>query len=75
MALKVAINGFGRIGRLIYRAILESNNKDLDVVCINDLGPTDANAHLLKYDTIHGILPFEIKVDGEIMQCVAFIVK
>ena len=68
MALKVAINGFGRIGRLIYRAILESDDKQVDVVCINDLGPPDSNAHLLKYDTIHGILPLKIKVDGETME-------
>ena len=62
MGLKVAINGFGRIGRLVYRAILESKIADLEVVCINDLGPTSSNAHLLKYDSTHGILPHEIIV-------------
>ena len=62
MGLKVAINGFGRIGRLVYRAILESNIAGLEVVCINDLGPTSSNAHLLKYDSTHGILPHEIIV-------------
>ena len=64
MPLKIAINGFGRIGRLTYRAILESKDKNIDVVCINDLGPPDANAHLLKYDTIHGILPNEVEADN-----------
>ena len=67
MALKVAINGFGRIGRLVYRAILESGTSDVKVVCINDLGPTEANAHLLKYDTVHGILPGNVAVDGDTM--------
>ncbi len=67
MALRVAINGFGRIGRLVYRAMLERNTKDIEVVCINDLGPTESNAHLLKYDTIHGILPQDVKVDGDTM--------
>ncbi len=60
MALRVAINGFGRIGRLVYRAILESRLSDVSVVCINDLGPTASNAHLLKYDTVHGILPADV---------------
>ena len=67
MALRVAINGFGRIGRLVYRAMLEANNDAIEVVCINDLGPTESNAHLLKYDTIHGILPADIKVEGDTM--------
>ncbi|MDG2034678.1 MAG: type I glyceraldehyde-3-phosphate dehydrogenase [Rhodospirillales bacterium] len=67
MALKVAINGFGRIGRLVYRAILESGATDVKVVCINDLGPTASNAHLLKYDTVHGILPADVTVDGDTM--------
>ena len=65
MALRVAINGFGRIGRLVYRAILESNNDGIEVVCINDLGPTESNAHLLKFDSTHGILPQNIIVDGD----------
>jgi len=67
MALRVAINGFGRIGRLVYRAMLERNTQDIEVVCINDLGPTESNAHLLKYDTVHGILPQDVKVDGDTM--------
>ena len=59
--MRVAINGFGRIGRLVYRAILESKRTDIEVVCINDLGPAATSAHLLKYDSVHGILPFEVK--------------
>ena len=62
MALRIAINGFGRIGRLAFRAILERSEPDIDVICINDLGPTESNAHLLKYDSVHGILPFEVGV-------------
>ena len=60
MALRIAINGFGRIGRLTFRAILERNESDIEVICINDLGPTESNAHLLKYDSVHGNLPFEV---------------
>ena len=56
MAVKVAINGFGRIGRLALRAIIESNRKDIDVVAINDLGSSKFNAHLLQYDSVHGTL-------------------
>ncbi|MEC7735153.1 MAG: type I glyceraldehyde-3-phosphate dehydrogenase [Pseudomonadota bacterium] len=56
MAVKVAINGFGRIGRLALRAIIESNRKDIDVVAINDLGSSEFNAHLLQYDSVHGTL-------------------
>jgi len=59
--MRVAINGFGRIGRLVYRAILESKRKDIEVVGINDLGPASTNAHLLKYDSVHGVYPGEIK--------------
>ena len=60
MAVRVAINGFGRIGRLVLRAIHESGRKDIEVVAINDLGPVETNAHLLRYDTVHG--PFAGKV-------------
>lgn len=56
MAIRVAISGFGRIGRLVLRAILENNRKDIDVVAINDLGSTSTNVHLLKYDSVHGPL-------------------
>jgi glyceraldehyde 3-phosphate dehydrogenase len=67
MAVKVAINGFGRIGRLVLRAILESGRKDIEVVALNDLGPVETNAHLLRYDTVHGRFPGEVKTkDGAI---------
>src|SRR5215467_9678533 len=65
MVAKVAINGFGRIGRLVLRGILESGRKDIEVVAINDLGPVETNAHLLRYDTIHGRFPHEVKVEGD----------
>ena len=68
MALRLAINGFGRIGRLVYRALLEANNPDIEVVCINDLGPVETNAHLLKFDSSHGVMPIDIKVDGATAQ-------
>ena len=64
MTVKVAINGFGRIGRLVLRAILESNRKDIKVVAINDLGSVDANAHLLSYDSVHGKLDKKIIVEN-----------
>ena len=65
MAVRVAINGFGRIGRLVLRAILESGRKDIEVVAINDLGPVETNAHLLRRDSVHGKFPHEVKVDGD----------
>jgi glyceraldehyde-3-phosphate dehydrogenase type I len=67
MTTKVAINGFGRIGRLVLRAIVESGRKDVDVVAINDLGPVETNAHLLRFDSVHGRFPHEVKVDGDTM--------
>jgi len=67
MAIRVAINGFGRIGRLVLRAIHESSRKDVVVVGINDLGPVETNAHLLRYDSTHGRFPGEVIVDGEYM--------
>jgi len=63
--MRVAINGFGRIGRLVYRAILESKRNDLEVVAINDLGPASTNAHLLKYDSVHGIYPGDVKATDD----------
>ncbi len=60
MAVKVAINGFGRIGRNILRAIIESGRTDIEVVAINDLGPVETNAHLLQYDSVHGRFPVEV---------------
>jgi glyceraldehyde 3-phosphate dehydrogenase len=65
MTVKVAINGFGRIGRNILRAIVESGRTDIQVVAINDLGPVETNAHLLRYDSIHGRFPAEVKVEGD----------
>ena len=65
MAIRVAINGFGRIGRNILRAIYESKRTDIQVVAINDLGPVDTNAHLLRYDSVHGRFPGEVKVEGD----------
>jgi len=65
MTLKVAINGFGRIGRNVLRAIHESGRRDIEVVAINDLGPVDTNAHLLRYDSVHGRFPGEVTVKGD----------
>ena len=62
MTVRVAINGFGRIGRLVLRAIIESKNKQINVIAINDLGSIEANAHLLKYDSIHGRFEKEIEL-------------
>jgi glyceraldehyde 3-phosphate dehydrogenase len=57
MTVRVAINGFGRIGRLVLRSIVEHGRKDIEVVAINDLGPVETNAHLLRYDSVHGRFP------------------
>jgi glyceraldehyde 3-phosphate dehydrogenase len=65
MAVRVAINGFGRIGRLVLRSILEHGRKDIEVVAVNDLGPVETNVHLLKYDSVHGPLNMEVKVEGD----------
>ena len=65
MAVRVAINGFGRIGRNILRAIAESGRKDIEVVGINDLGPVETNAHLLRFDSVHGRFPGIVTVDGD----------
>lgn len=65
MALKVAINGFGRIGRLVFRAAMESKRSDLEFVAINDLGSPADNAHLLKYDSVHGIFPGEVSATDD----------
>ncbi|WP_114184894.1 type I glyceraldehyde-3-phosphate dehydrogenase [Microvirga aerophila] len=65
MTVKVAINGFGRIGRNILRAIVESGRTDIQVVAINDLGPVETNAHLLRYDSVHGRFPAEVTVEGD----------
>jgi glyceraldehyde 3-phosphate dehydrogenase len=65
MTVKVAINGFGRIGRNILRAIVESGRRDIEVVAINDLGPVETNAHLLRFDSVHGRFPSEVGVEGD----------
>ncbi|MGJ8605856.1 MAG: type I glyceraldehyde-3-phosphate dehydrogenase [Marivita sp.] len=65
MSTKVAINGFGRIGRNILRAIIESGRTDIDVIAINDLGPVETNAHLLQYDSVHGRFPVEVKTSED----------
>ena len=65
MTVKVAINGFGRIGRNVLRAIVESGRTDIEVVAINDLGPVETNAHLLRFDSVHGRFPHDVKVKGD----------
>src|ERR1700741_3398573 len=65
MAVRVAINGFGRIGRNILRAIAQSGRKDIEVVGIKDLGPVETNAHLLRFDSVHGRFPGTVTVDGD----------
>ena len=65
MALRVGINGFGRIGRNVLRAIAEAGRTDIEVVGINDLGPVETNAHLMRYDSVHGRFPGEVKVSGD----------
>ena len=65
MTIRVAINGFGRIGRLVLRYIVESGRSDIEVVAIDDLGPVDTNAHLLRYDSIHGRFPHKVTVSGD----------
>ncbi|UXN03666.1 MULTISPECIES: type I glyceraldehyde-3-phosphate dehydrogenase [unclassified Bartonella] len=65
MAVRVAINGFGRIGRNVLRAIIESGRTDIEVVAINDLGPVETNAHLLRYDSVHGRFPGTVTVAGD----------
>jgi glyceraldehyde 3-phosphate dehydrogenase len=65
VTVKVAINGFGRIGRNVLRAIVEAGRTDIEVVAINDLGPVETNAHLLRYDSVHGRFPAEVAVEGD----------
>ena len=63
MSVKIAINGYGRIGRNILKALFESDRtNELEIVAINDLGDADSNAYLTKYDTAHGIYPFDVEV-------------
>ncbi|MEX6507291.1 type I glyceraldehyde-3-phosphate dehydrogenase [Jiella sp. M17.18] len=65
MAVRVAINGFGRIGRNVLRALVESGRTDIEVVAINDLGPVETNAHLIRYDSVHGRFPGTVTVEGD----------
>jgi len=65
MTVRVAINGFGRIGRLVLRSIIEHGRTDIEVVAINDLGPVETNAHLLRYDSVHGRFPATVEVSGD----------
>ncbi len=65
MTVKVAINGFGRIGRNVLRAIIESGRTDIEVIAVNDLGPVETNAHLLRYDSVHGRFPARVTVSGD----------
>jgi glyceraldehyde 3-phosphate dehydrogenase len=65
MTVRVAINGFGRIGRLVLRSIVEHGRRDIEVVAINDLGPVETNAHLLRYDSVHGRFPGTVTVAGD----------
>ncbi|MBY0362404.1 MAG: type I glyceraldehyde-3-phosphate dehydrogenase [Phreatobacter sp.] len=65
MTTRVFINGFGRIGRNVLRAIVEGKRRDIEVVGINDLGPVETNAHLLRFDSVHGRFPAEVSVDGD----------
>src|SRR5258708_40100124 len=65
MAIRVAINGFGRIGRNVLRAIAESGRRDIEVVGINDLGPVETNAHLLRFDSVHGRFRGTVTVEGD----------
>ena len=76
--VRVAINGFGRIGRLVLRAALVSGRDDIEFVAVNDLAPAEQNAYLLQYDSVHGKLPMDVKLDGEYIivgnqkiQCIA----
>ena len=82
MAVRVAINGFGRIGRLAFRALAESGRKDIDVVAINDLGSAKANAHLLQFDSVHGRFPGEVSatddsitVNGKTVDIPSYLIK
>ena len=75
MALRVAINGFGRVGRLVLRAIVESGRRDIEIVSVNDLGPVETNAHLLRYDSNHGRFPAQVTVEGDVMTAAGHKIK
>ncbi|MGE3477163.1 MAG: type I glyceraldehyde-3-phosphate dehydrogenase [Rhodospirillaceae bacterium] len=67
MTVRVALNGFGRIGRMVFRAMVEAKRSDVEFVAINDLGPAESNAHLLRFDSVHGPLPADVSVEGDDM--------
>ena len=69
MPVRIAINGFGRIGRNVLRAVAEAGRKDVEIVAVNDLAPVETNAHLLRFDSVHGRFPGEVKVDGDSIDC------
>src|SRR5580692_8994791 len=69
MSVRVAINGFGRIGRNILRAVVEAGREDIEVIAVNDLAPVETNAHLLRYDSVHGRFPGEVTVKGDTINC------
>jgi len=69
LSVRVAINGFGRIGRNILRAIVEDGRSDVQVVAINDLAPPATNAHLLRYDSVHGKFPAKVQLEGDTLDC------
>jgi glyceraldehyde 3-phosphate dehydrogenase len=75
MSVRVAINGFGRIGRNVLRAIIEAERDDIEVIAINDLAPVETNAHLLRFDSVHGRFPAEVKVNGDSIDCGAGPIK
>ena len=68
MTLNIAINGFGRIGRNVLRAIIENDVNDVNVVAINDLAPAETLAHLLRFDSVHGRLNAEVTVEGDVIK-------
>jgi glyceraldehyde 3-phosphate dehydrogenase len=69
MSIRIAISGFGRIGRLVLRAAVESGRRDVDIVAVNDIAPIETNAHLLRFDSVHGRFPGDVKIDGDRMDC------
>ena len=75
MTVRMAINGFGRIGRLVLRAAIETGRSDIKVVAINDLAPPETNAHLLRYDSVHGRFPGKVQLEGDQLDCGAGPIK
>jgi glyceraldehyde 3-phosphate dehydrogenase len=69
MPVRIAINGFGRIGRNVLRAVAEAGRKDVEIVAVNDLAPVETNAHLLRFDSVHGRFPGEVRVEGDSINC------